>query len=384
MATAPDRSSWLGEARGLLPVVGPTLVLAVVATLLVPDRVAFLGPFVGAGRAAGLLLASVGVAFWLASAIALVAALRSGRFTRTGAFALVRHPIFAWWIWFVLPSVALIVDSWPFLIAAAVFFAASLPAARREDEQLVERFAAEADAYRREVRALVPVPRLRGLSLRRVASWAAAGSIAVVSASIGFALLVRPIMLSFGTEPELRAAVMAGDELIREPRSRYTQSIVIDAAPSEIWPWLIQVGAGRAGWYNVDAINRLASPDYFYEGGRSARRVIAELQDVARGDAIALAPGVEMIVVEIVPERRLLLAGVPDDPAAESNAVWLYELTPIDAGSTRVTVRFSSTFPGGVGARLLNGFVNEIGGAIIQQPAMMHGLRVRAEGRLRS
>ncbi|MFW6262094.1 MAG: hypothetical protein ACOC6J_10980, partial [Spirochaetota bacterium] len=86
--------------------------------------------------------------------------------------------------------------------------------------------------------------------------------------------------------------------------------------------------------------------------------------------------------VDAVPGRRLLLAGEPANPTAELNAVWLFDLHATGDGRTRLVVRFNSTFPGGLVARILNGFVNEIGGAIIQQPAMMHGLARRAERRL--
>jgi hypothetical protein len=161
----------------------------------------------------------------------------------------------------------------------------------------------------------------------------------------------------------------------------------IDAPPAAVWPWLIQVGYGRAGWYNVDAINRLASSEYFYEGGRSARRVIPELQSLAPGDTIYLVPQVGQEVVELVPGERLLLVGNPRERDAAENASWLFELREQpgeDSGPSRtlLVVRFRSTFAGGLGARLVYGLVNEIGGAIIQQPAMAWGLARRATGRL--
>ncbi len=193
-------------------------------------------------------------------------------------------------------------------------------------------------------------------------------------------------MLGLGVSAEERRAEMAGDELVRNVRSGYTQAVTIGAPPAEVWKWLIQIGYGRAGWYNVDAINRLADRNYFYEGTTSVDRIIPELQDLRVGESVAIVPQLAMTVVELQEPRRLLLAGDPDNPDAEMNAVWLFELRPAPEreNATRLMVRFSSTFTGGLGARLANGFVNEIGGAIIQQPAMFHGLKIRAEAGARS
>lgn len=188
-------------------------------------------------------------------------------------------------------------------------------------------------------------------------------------------------MLGFGATYAERTAELPGDELIASSRSGYTQAYTIDAPPDDVWPWLVRVGYARAGWYNLDWINRLASPDGFSQGERSARRIIPELQKVEPGDEIGIVPQMAMQVVEAIP-GRLLLAGDPTDLRAELNAVGLFDLSDAAAGRTRMVVWFASVFPDGPGARILNGFVNEIGGAIIEQPAMMHGLARRAEGRL--
>jgi hypothetical protein len=76
--------------------------------------------------------------------------------------------------------------------------------------------------------------------------------------------------------------------------------------------------------------------------------------------------------------RLLVLAGDPTGISA-NNAVWTFELVPMGADRCRLISRFRSIFPGGLSAELLNGFVNVIGGSIIQQPAMLQGIRRRAE-----
>lgn len=151
------------------------------------------------------------------------------------------------------------------------------------------------------------------------------------------------------------------------------------------------MGYRRAGWYNIDRINALAAPDYFFEGGASARRVIPELQNLSPGDEIAIVPAQVFQVLEAVPGRRLLLAGGLDRnsdgslrPATsrEGMAVtWLFEILPTGPSSCRLVSRFRTVFPGGVGIGVLFGIINEVGGALLQQPARFPGIRERVEAR---
>ncbi|MFW5744201.1 MAG: methyltransferase family protein [Spirochaetota bacterium] len=382
MHNRESRPPLLGEAPRIVFVAGPILAAAIALSAIAPRTVAFLGPFRGLGVAVGIAWGVVGLAFWASAVVVLLRANRDDRVAINGAFALVRHPIFAWWIWFILPPAALVVNSWALLVCAPVFFFAARPAARREEDLMTRRYGDAYESYRRRVRMLTPLPRLRPVTFRRVVTGGAVLALAGLFALGSYYAIVRPVMLGFGATRGERTAALPGDELIATPRSGYTQAWTIDAPPAEVWPWLVQVGYARAGWYNLDWINRLASSDYFYEDGRSARRIIPELQRVEPGDEIGIVPQMAMQVVDAVPGRRLLLAGEPANPTAELNAVWLFDLHATGDGRTRLVVRFNSTFPGGLVARILNGFVNEIGGAIIQQPAMMHGLARRAERRL--
>jgi protein-S-isoprenylcysteine O-methyltransferase Ste14 len=387
-AEGGERLSLLGDAGRLVVRVGPIVAAAVVATVIWPESFRFLGKLWGVGIAGGIVLAAVGFVFWASAARGLVRAYADDRLAKRGAYGLCRHPIFAWWIFFILPPAALITNSWLFLVAAFL----AIPSMRREDSALAARYGEEHGEYARRVRALVPIPRLLPLTPRRVASGVALVAVVGIASVVAFYAVVRPVMLGLGVSAAEARAALPGDEYLTTVRSGYTQAIEIDSSPEEVWPWLVQIGYRRAGWYNVDAINRLADSDYFYEGGASARRIIPELQDLSVGDMVYVVPQLGMEVVQVTPPQRLLLVGNPGNPGAPTNAAWLFELHSLDsepdgdtasargAPRTRLMVRFSSTFPGGLGARLANGFVNEIGGAIIQQPAMLHGIRARAEG----
>lgn len=389
-----------GDVGKLLPRALPVLAAAVVATVLWPGAVAFLGRFRGIGLALGTAVLAVGVAFWISAVATLVRSHRADQLATGGAFRMVRHPIFAWWLVFVLPPVALVTDSWAFIVCSLILWFLLRPMMVREDEYLARRYPDEFPRYRLQTRAIVPLPKLRPFSVGALLWWIVPVGVGGVVALVAFFLVIRPVTLGLGTTKAERTAVLSGDRYIETVRSGYTQAITIDASPAEVWPWLVQVGHGRAGWYNFDVINRLADRNYFYEADGSAERIIPELQSVSLGDQINMVPQLGMTVVELIPQRRLLLVGQPDNPKASTNAVWQFELRSVpvtdsagkaqstSAGelngsgqseATRLVVRFSSTFTGGPVAAVLNGLVNEIGGAIIQQPAMLAGLRRRAE-----
>ena len=61
--------------------------------------------------------------------------------------------------------------------------------------------------------------------------------------------LFHPDLLRTGATPEESKRPLPGDELVPKPVWQETRAITIDAPPQEVWPWLVQMGGGRAGWY---------------------------------------------------------------------------------------------------------------------------------------
>jgi protein-S-isoprenylcysteine O-methyltransferase Ste14 len=357
----------------------PAFFAALVPSLLFQGDFRFTGRLDGVAVAAGIELAAVGLAFWAGAVFALIMALRRGRLATRGAFGLCRHPTYAWWVWSVVPSCALIMDSWLFLPLALYSYVATRILAKREDDALWEHFGREFAAYEVKVRLLFPLPRLRPIRFRRL--WKAAVSCAALGLFMcaAYFAFVRPVILRMGLSRAEAAEAMPGDRYITRHRSGYTQAAVIRAPAEEVWKWLVQVGYKRAGWYNIDAINRLASPSYFIDGNSSSTRIHPELQDLKLGDTIFLVPALGMTVAQLQPARDLVLVGDPSNPDAQSNACWAYRLDPLGANASRLVVRFRSTYPDGVVWVVVNMMINEIGGAMIQQPAMLAGIRWRAE-----
>ena len=119
---------------------------------------------------------------------------------------------------------------------------------------------------------------------RRKKRWRLAlGAMTVQAAGVAYHLLVRPRMLVWGMTQQEARRPLPGDELEPDPVVNTTHAVTIDAPPSVIWPWIVQVGGyGRAGWYTHDWVERLLFAGRYAEG-HSATRIHPEFQDLGGG-----------------------------------------------------------------------------------------------------
>jgi protein-S-isoprenylcysteine O-methyltransferase Ste14 len=106
-------------------------------------------------RVAGGLLLAVGTGFFVRAFRALLAARRHGAVATTGPFACCRHPMYAAWVFWLVPGLALWSGSWPDLALPFVFYASFRLLIGREERRLAERFPeyAEYAARTRRIRA---------------------------------------------------------------------------------------------------------------------------------------------------------------------------------------------------------------------------------------
>ena len=125
---------------------------------------------------------------------------------------------------------------------------------------------------------------------------------------------------------------LPGDELVPSAKIQWTHGISIRARPTEIWPWLVQMGCRRAGWYSYDGLDN--------GGVRSADRIVPELQRVEVGDIFPWTPSANdgFVVRAVEPERALVLGG---DGVPVS---WTLVLEPIDKTSTRLLTRVRGSY----------------------------------------
>ena len=206
-----------------------------------------------------------------------------------------------------------------------------------------------------------------------------------------YLFVLRPRSLRWGATDAEVTRSLPGDELVPNVKVGYTQAITISAPPEEVWPWVIQMGYGRAGWYTYDWFYKLTGSGNFHDGNRSANRIISELQDLKVGDPIKIFETAPYDVVILEPNRVLaLLARVDWDteetfelsetmPANFMNNSWVYVLEPADANSSRLLVRWRGDYSPKLGNALALGIPTEAG-ALIMQPKMFKGIKARAEG----
>jgi proline iminopeptidase len=140
---------------------------------------------------------------------------------------------------------------------------------------------------------------------------------------------------------------MPGDEILSVGATTSTMGTTIDAPPDAVWPWLVQMGCGRAGWYSYDRLDNGSRP--------SADQIVPEWQRVSLGDRVPSDPsdrGRLWFTIEgIYPERALVLrasidlrTGRPYDPsrghpAAYSDSTWTFVLRELPGSRTRLLAR---------------------------------------------
>jgi hypothetical protein len=210
------------------------------------------------------------------------------------------------------------------------------------------------------------------------------------AAAIASTVLANPLLRNFyrkwgATEHEAHKP-LAGDGLIPKPRMEYTRAISIKAPPDRVWPWLIQIGYGRAGWYSYDVLEDMVGAGVFVDG-ESAERVVPELQDLKVGDKIALHEELAFEVHTIESPRTLILRDMSErGPDDFMHCSWVFVLEdpedlelPEFAGGTRLLIRWRLDYtPKRSNDLMWKVFVEPIN--FVMERKMMLGLKHRAEG----
>jgi hypothetical protein len=179
---------------------------------------------------------------------------------------------------------------------------------------------------------------------------------------------------------------LPGDDLIPDAIGQFTHSIVISAPPDKIWPWLVQMGCQRAGFYSLDVLDNAGIP--------SAREIRLDLQQLRVGDTIAATPSGDnhFEVLRIEQNRALLLGGLFDvgnqkqvafgapRPRRYWHTSWAFVLEPLDAGRTRLYARARGAFS--PSERFHAFWIRPV--HHLMQTAQLRHLAERAEGRASS
>jgi hypothetical protein len=180
---------------------------------------------------------------------------------------------------------------------------------------------------------------------------------------------IRRWMSRWGATSSDLARVMAGDGLLVNPTYSGTLTVIVNAQPEHIWPWLVQIGYQRGGLYSYDWLDRL----FGYLDRPSATRILPEFQNLAVGDVIPLGRGPSWPVGVIEPNRALVL-----DMRAVGGFdwVWQFGLYPIDEKRTQLVSR-SCVRTRSAWARLATYAIEPAG--FLMTRRMLLGLKHRAE-----
>ncbi|MDR7082513.1 hypothetical protein J2X01_001802 [Arthrobacter ginsengisoli] len=211
-------------------------------------------------------------------------------------------------------------------------------------------------------------------------------ALAAAAAAAGYVLAVRPRLLNWGATSQESAGPLPGDELVQTPRMQSTRAVTINAPAESIWPWLVQLGAGRGGMYSYDLLENAAGL-----GIHSTDRILPEYQQLDVGDLIPLGPDVGIPVRRLETGSVLALGGSMDPRTGRITAPgsatagprlelgWTFVLQPVDGRTTRLLSRTRydySPLPVGL---ILRPVLEPL--QFIMERRMLLGIKSRAEGR---
>jgi proline iminopeptidase len=203
----------------------------------------------------------------------------------------------------------------------------------------------------------------------------------VLAAGVLGSLGARPALRNWGATYGDRSRILPGDGLVPGERGVSTMAIGIDAPVVQVWPWLAQMGTGRAGWYSWDRLDN---------GGRtSAHELDPRWAHIQTGDRLATVPGRSWFdVAHVEPGRSLVLRasldlrGRPFEPGRRPRAFvdarWEFFLDPQDDGTTRLIVRSGAAG----GPRPLSDIFDYVfwhPAHVVMQVRQLHQLRLRVE-----
>jgi hypothetical protein len=180
---------------------------------------------------------------------------------------------------------------------------------------------------------------------------------------------LRERHLNWGATADETAKWLPGDEFV-DADIVANRAVRIDAPPAAVWPWLAQMGPGRAGAYTYDWIENLLGL-----GMHSSDRIHPEWQDLNLGDATSVRPGAEpgpkaMYVRVLDPERALVTV------SKDETWSWGFYLFPTD-GATRLLSRNRIKLGRSLPARLSMAVMTP--GSWVMERKLLRGIKERAE-----
>lgn len=186
----------------------------------------------------------------------------------------------------------------------------------------------------------------------------------VVALVVIYYLWVRPWQLRWGASDEEYTKSMPGDDIVQHPHFAATRAVNVEAPPEAIWPWIRQMGYGRAGWYSYDFIDHLGKP--------SSWSILPEFQNLKVGDDIPFTPwnwlGMRVLAIE---ENHMIWQDRQD------GGTWLWFLEATDENHTRLITHRRVRYKW-FSAWVVYLLVQDVADIIMMRKCML-GIKARAE-----
>jgi hypothetical protein len=194
----------------------------------------------------------------------------------------------------------------------------------------------------------------------------ALASLAILTAL--YFLFIRPWTLTWGATREEAARPLPGDDIVQMTHFVATRAVTLDAPPSEVWKWIVQIGSARAGWYSIDWIDN--------GGKESSRTILPEFLMIENDTFSPFTPDQKngMWVKEFKEPETILWWDKKGD------ASWLWHLSKTEQGGarllTRLRTKYDFKFPW-----VIYYILYDLGD-IVRMSKCMLGLKERAEKRI--
>lgn len=202
------------------------------------------------------------------------------------------------------------------------------------------------------------------MNKRQISTLLSVGSVAT-AVIYSYIRWLRPWQLRWGATDKEVERSMPGDEIVTMPTFNATRAVTVDAPSETIWPWIVQIGATRAGWYSYDLVDNLGKP--------SARQILPEFQSIQMGDIIPMSPdGKQGLFVKDFKTNDWMLWG-----DKEGRVSWVWVLSPLNDTQTRLITRVRMRYNWSSPAILLD-LAIDVGDIIMMRKCMM-GIKERAE-----
>lgn len=146
-----------------------------------------------------------------------------------------------------------------------------------------------------------------------------------------YLLWIKDWQMNWGADEQEVTRYMPGDELLIDPDFNSTRVVEIKAPPVKVWPWLVQMGINRGGFYTFDGLDNAGKP--------SADRIIPEYQNLKVGDFI-----IPLLQVAEINPPNFMLWKFLDGAGGWSNATWSWGLYETEDYHTRLVSRLRQKY----------------------------------------